>query len=64
MRVEDTVEDQTFQDGTLDDGTVPRPGGPRGCDSCDWTGPERDHGHMGDADVQEGEEMEEEVEEE
>lgn len=57
-------EDQTFQDGTLDDGITPSPEGLRGRNSPDWPQPERDHGHVGETDEQEGEEMGEVVGEE
>lgn len=56
VKEEDMREhDQTFQDGTRDDGTAPSPGGLRGRSSSDW--PERDHGHVGETDEKEGEEM-------
>lgn len=51
------MEDQTFQDGILDDGMTPSPEGLRGDKSPDWPEPERDHGHVGKTDEQEGEEM-------
>lgn len=54
----DVSGDQTFQDGTLDDGIIPIGGEPRGGTSPDWAEPERDHGHTGEEEWMEEEEVE------
>lgn len=51
---EDIREDQTFQDGTLDDGTAEEQSGRKSPEGPEL---ERDHGHVGETDEEEGEEM-------